>query len=108
MDESNDIPLFTSSIAPVTFCHTLGSERQQSAETVQSSFTSSPIKTHDFVVPKVAFAAENIQFLFDNIQYKISQLMQIVIVNITVQNLELQTHLSLNRLTGYSSTVWVK
>ena len=105
MDESDDTLLFKISIAPATFCHTLGSEVQQSAETVQSSFTSSPIKTHDFVVPKVAVAAENIQFLFENIQYKISQLMQIVIVNITVQNLELQTHLSLTRSTGYSSTV---
>ena len=59
-DASNDAPLFKRVIAE-PFCHTRGSKLQQSAETVQSSFTSSPIKTHDVVVPKVAVTAENIQ-----------------------------------------------
>ena len=68
-DGSNDTPSYKRVIAE-PFSHTRGSELQQSAETVQSSFTSSPIKTHD-VVPKVAVAAENRQ-------YTISQLMQIV------------------------------
>ena len=59
LDGSNDTPSYKRVIAE-PFSHTRGSELQQSAETVQSSFTSSPIKTHDFV-PKVAVTAENIQ-----------------------------------------------
>ena len=59
-DGSNDTPSYKRVIAE-PFSHTRGSELQQSAETVQRSFTSLPIKTHDFVVPKVAVTAENIQ-----------------------------------------------
>ena len=67
-DGSNDTPSYKRVIAE-PFSHTRGSELQQSAETVQSSFTSSPIKTHDFVVPKVSVTAENIQIHFFAIRH---------------------------------------
>jgi hypothetical protein len=69
LDIFDDVPSLRRDGPPPSFCHTRGSEVQQSAETVQSSFTSSPIETHD-VVPKVAVAAENRQ-------YTISQLMHL-------------------------------
>jgi hypothetical protein len=59
----DDILLLKRDVTTPTFCHTRD-ELQQPVEAVQVSFTSSPIKTHDFVVPKVAVTAENIQFLF--------------------------------------------
>jgi hypothetical protein len=62
LDVFVDIPLLKRDAAAPTFCHTRD-ELQQPVEAVQVSFTSSPIKTHDFV-PKVAVTAENIQFLF--------------------------------------------
>ena len=96
MDESDDTPLFKRDVATPTFCHFLDDVPQQPDKTVQSSFTSSPIKTHDFVAPKVAVTAINIQFLFDSTLYIIFRWMQID------QNLKHRD------LPGYSFSVWIE
>ena len=59
-DGSDDTPSFKRVIAELLL-HTRAWKLQQPEETVQSSFTSSPIKTHDFVIPKEVDTPENIQ-----------------------------------------------
>ena len=69
MDESVDEPSLKRDV-PEPFSHIRADEVQQPDETVQSSFTLSPIETH-FVVPKEAVTAENIQSLFESILFSI-------------------------------------
>jgi hypothetical protein len=73
LDGSNDTLSYRRDVPPASLCHSRDDKLQQRVETSQSSFTSSPIKTHDFVIPKEVVITENEPFV-----YIISQWIQIV------------------------------